>query len=45
MLIFRSSTLVISVILGLLYLFLVLSPGFDFVFSVLVKRFGWEEHH
>jgi len=24
--------------LGLLYIFVVLSPGFDFVFSVLVKR-------
>jgi len=30
--------LVICVSLGLLYIFEVVSPGFDFVFSVLVKR-------
>ena len=31
-------TLVICVSLGLLHIFAVVSPGFDFVFSVLVKR-------
>ena len=35
--------LVICVSLDLLYIFVVVSPGFDFVFSLLVKC-GWEEH-
>jgi len=34
--------LVTCISLGLLYIFEVVSPGFDFVFSVLVKRLAGE---
>ena len=36
--------LVIHVSLGLLYSFVVLSPGFDFCFLSTSQEIGWEEH-
>jgi len=38
MVILHCGKLVIFASRGLLYIFVVVSPGFDFVFSVLVKR-------
>ena len=33
-----------SVSLGLLYIFMVISPGFDFCFLYTHQEIGWEEH-
>jgi len=35
---------VLYISLGLLYIFKVVAPGYDFVFWALVKKIGWEEH-
>ena len=33
-----------SVSLGLLYIFVVISPGFEFCFVSNSQKIGWEEH-